>query len=454
MTRSFFIIWRTLLFPSYLHILCSIVALLCCIPILFPYICPAKTETIVIKYAGIALTTAAIVSVLFMIVSVVTHMMRLSNTRAFSQLFKWAGIWSGAGSIYILIAVAADVPPPAPTDNKHPFQASDTLYPARDILNGPASLVIPIEPGKRDADRVALTPVLSELEAHHGEILKLYLENSPRWTGQNDDDTFYTKPGHLVMVPPTSGGTPALVHVCFRALVEGDPLPQGFIVVTPGSPFPEPLSDNAQIPDIALDLGKNHFLLLAWRGSTHRETAFRAINAAITATDDRMQPLLESPTRETVRRMLNGRESYPGTTPEFRLSEPLAQDGAYQAEIYANPGEQGTILVYVKELESNKTLRLLNCPARFSEKRDELFRHDIPGSMPHWIRSSTQDDISNVFPHNTPLFAIKLGSQRQFFGVAFEIWFQPADVKKQRYMLLRRCYKVQAYDPPTSDTTP
>lgn len=451
MTRSFFFIWRTLLYPTYLHLLCSIVALLCCVPILFPYLCPANTEKLVIRYAGISLSCATIISALFMIFSMIVHMLRLSNTRAFSQLFKWAGIWSSAGLIFILTAIAADLPPPTTSDDKRPIQASDTLYPARDILNGPASLVIPIEPEKEDSDIVALTPNLSELEAQHSDILKLYLDNSPRWTGQNDDDTFYTKPGHLVMVPPVSGGTPALIHVCFRTLVEGDTLPQGYAVVTPGSRFPEPASDNAQIPDIALDLGKSHFLLLAWRGSTHRETAFRAINAAITATDDRMQPLLESPTRETVRRMLNGRESYPGTTPEFRLSEPLAQDGAYQAEIYANTGEQGTILVYVKDLENNQTLRLLNCPARFSNNPDELFRHDIPGSMPHWIRSSTQDDISNIFPHNTPLFAIKLGPQRQFFGVAFEIWFQPADIKKQRYMLLRRCYKVQAYDPPSSE---
>ena len=68
--------------------------------------------------------------------------------------------------------------------------------------------------------------------------------------------------------------------------------------------------------------------------------------------------------------------------------------------------------------------------------------------MPHWIRSEAEDDISNIFPAKTPLFAIRTGQQHQYFGVAFEIWFKPTDVRRPRRMLLRRCYKVQAYDAP------
>ena len=69
-----------------------------------------------------------------------------------------------------------------------------------------------------------------------------------------------------------------------------------------------------------------------------------------------------------------------------------------------------------------------------------------------WSLSSTQGDISNIFPENTPLFAIRIGPQHQYFGVAFEVWFKPSDVRLQRRLLLRRCYKVQAYEPPVPET--
>ncbi len=454
MKRGLVSLWRVLLYPTRLHVICVLIALGCCIPIIFPEILPAGNIKAGQQYAGTVLLAAISLSALMMLISAATHMLRLSNTRAFGQVFKWMLAWGIGLALYVLLAIAADVSPPLTPEENKPIQDSDTLHSPREQLNGPASLVIPVDTANQPTDRLAETPNLIELERAHEELFKSYIGGSPRWSGQDGDDTFYSKPGHLVMVPPTTSGAPGLVHVCFRRLVEGDPLPQGYVVMQPGESFPEPENVNQQIPDIALDLGRNHFLLLAWRGSVHRETAIRAINAAISATDTRMQPLLNSPTPETVQRMLNGRESYPGSTPEFRLSEPLAQEGAYQAEIYANPGEPGVILVYIKDLATGDTLRLLNCPARFSGKKDELFRHDIPGSMPNWIRSRTEGDISNIFPANTPLFAIKRGQQHQYFGVAFEVWFKPSDVREQRRMLLRRCYKVQAYDPPAPETQP
>ncbi len=445
-------IWGFVLYPTRFHILGVLVSLVCCFPILFPELCPPGTAKAIHRYCGIALLGAMGLSTLLMLLSAATHMLRLSNTRAFTQFFKWLSIWCAGLVLYILLAIAADVPPPNTGGDNQPIQDSDTLYTPRDQLNGPASLVIPIDPEGQNTDKLALAPNLQLLEKEHAALFKSYIETSPRWSGQDGDDTFYSKPGHLVMVPPTSSGAPGLVHVCFRQLIEGDPLPQGYAVVQPGGSFPEIDRNNPQIPDIAVDLGRNHFLLLAWRGSAHRETAFSAINAAIAATDARMQPLLDSPAQETVQRMLNGRHSYPGKTPELRLSEPLAQEGAYQAELYANPGEPGVILVYIKDLSTGETLRLLNCPARYSSNPGELFRHDIPGSMPNWIRSSTQGDISNIFPENTPLFAIRIGPQHQYFGVAFEVWFKPSDVRLQRRLLLRRCYKVQAYEPPVPET--
>lgn len=444
--RSYlFSVWRLILYPTLLHILSAALAFLCAIPILFSEITPAFAADITQAYAGAGIVIAPLVSVAFMVLSVVIHMFRLSNTRAFTQLLKWAGIWACTLGCYILLAIAADVSPPQDPESPHSHTA-DTIYTPQDQLNGPSSLVIPISPEKTAIDTVAAAPNLIALEQEHEELFNSYLNQSPRWSGQEGDDTFYTKPGHLIMVPPSPSGIPALVHVCFRRLVEGDPLPQGYVVVTPGSPFPEIPEDSPQIPDYAVDLGKNHLLLLAWRGSTHRETALRAINAAIEAIDIRMQPLRDAPTPETVQSMLQGRTTYPGTEPELRLCEPLAQNGTYQAELYANPGEPGVILFYIKDLKNGDTLRLLSLKAQYSENPHELFRHDIPGSLPQWSREASDGGTVHIFPHNSPIFTIKLAPQRLHFDAAFEIKFKPSDVRRPVRTLLRRCYKVQTYD--------
>lgn len=451
MKRRLFNLFRILLYPTFIHILCGIATLGCCVPVLFPEVCPKGLASSVISYAGIILLSSIWLSIGFMLLAVIIHMARLNNTRAFSQLFKWMGIWGCTWGAYVLLAIAADVAPPMNDEDNTTLSNTDTIHTPKEQLNGPASLVIPISPREGPVDIVQDAPHLQKLEREHEALFGAYITQAPRWSGQEGDDTFYAKPGHLVMVPPSSTGIPALVHVCFRRLVEGDPLPQGYTVIKPGEAFPRIPDDASQIPDYALELGGQHFLLLAWRGSTHRETALRAINAAIAAIDARMQPLAESPTEETVQRMLTGRDTYPGNAPEFRLSEPLAQDGAYQAELYANPGEPGVILVYIKDIKSEQTLRLLSFQARYSDKTDELYRHDIPGAMPQWVRSTGEEKIATVFPHNTPLFAIKLGPQRQYFDVAFEIWFTPSDVRRNQHMLLRRCYKVQAYEPTASE---
>ena len=453
MKRRFMTMWGLILYPTRLHFIGIVLALLCCIPILFPDSCPKDTEHVVQQYAGAVLLASFSLSAVMTLVSATTHMLRLSNTRAFSQFLKWLGIWSFGLLCYILLAIAADVPSPHIQQDNLSIQDSDVLHAPKETLNGPSSLVIPIDLKNQPTNKIAEAPALLALEKEHAELFGKYIDLSPRWSGQEGDDTFYSKPGHLIMMPLSVSGVPSLVHVCFRRLVEGDPLPQGYIILKPGDDFPAALHNQQQIPDIALDLGRNHLLLLAWRGSSHRETAFAAINAAITATDARMQPLLDSPTEETMQQLLNGRESYPGDKPEFRLCEPLAQEGAYQAELYANPGEPGVILVYIKDLSTDMTLRLLNCPARYSDNKQELFRHDIPGSVPEWVRSASDSDISNLFPENTPLFAIRKGPQHQYFGVAFEVWFKPSDVREQRRLLIRRCYKVQPYDPPATENT-
>lgn len=439
---------RFLLSPTELHAACALLALGCCVPALFPEVCPEDAADTVKRYAGSGLMGAFLFSLGCMILTGMVHLIRLNNVKALGQLIKWSVIWGTTLGLFILLALAADVSAPDDGSESAPIQLTDTLYQANDQLTGPESLTIPLLTDTGDAEHLPAMPHLLYLEREHPALLSSYLEHSPRWQSRLNDDTFYSKPGHLVMVPPTAAGTPGLVHVCFRRLTEGDPLPAGYTVVKPGDAFPsaEEGAAHGQLPDLAVDLGRHHYLLLAWRGTAHAETAHKALYAAAAAIDERMQILAESPTADTAQRMLRGRESYSGNTPEIRLSEPPGQGGAYQAEIYANPGEAGTLLLYVRDLESGDTLRLLNCQARYSANKDELFRHNIPCDVGDWLRSNYTRRIDEVLPKDAPVFIIDIGSEHRYFGVALEVWFEPTDRTHSRTRLLRRCYRVQRYN--------
>lgn len=439
---------RILLDPAELHVLCAFVFLCSCAPILFTEICPNGTEKLVVHYAGVTLFYSFCASAALMVISAATHMMRLNNTRALWQFLKWGLVWCVSGIAFIFVALLADVPPPvAIAKTADPIQTTDTLHLPNEVLAGPASLVIQINPERQQAETIARIPNLKKLESEHKDILWEYLDASPRWSARRVDDTFYSKPGHIVMVPPSSSGTvPGMAHVAFRQLVGGDPMPVGYTVVKPGDPMPHPEEGDRNMPDLALDLGKELYLLLAWRGATHHETAAKAINAAISAVDARMEALAAAPERETINHLITGKDSYTGDTPAMHLCEPFTQEGTYQAEIFVNPGEAGTLLLYIKDLESNRTIRLLNCPAKYSDNRNELFRHDIPGSVPQWLRQTVRYELNNIFPEGTPLFVIRKGKTHDYFGAAFEVWFKPADITKENKLLLRRCYKVQPYE--------
>lgn len=438
---------RFLLSPTELHIVCALAALLCCIPAIFPEVCPEEAAALIRFYAGSAFMGAIIVSCAFMVLAGLIHLIRLNNVKAFGQLLKWAVVWGADFGLFVLIALAADVSSPDDEGDTQPIQVTDTLFQAHDALTGPESLTIPLDTEHQNAEYVASVPHLNKLENEHPELLRDYLERSPRWQAKLNDDTFYSKPGHLVMVPPTVSGTPGLVHVSFRFLTEGAPLPAGFTVLRPGDPFPAADNDaHHRQTDFAIDLGRNHYLLLAWRGTAHEETAHKALNAAISAIDERMQTLADNPTAATVEHMLRGRESYAGSTPEIRLAELPGQDGAYQAEVYANPGEAGTLLFFVRRMEDGQTLRLFHCPAKFSANKDELFRHNFPCDVPEWQRESYAARINGFLPKDSPVFIIGTGSEHRYFGTALEVWFKPADSHRPRTRLLRRCYRMQFCD--------
>ena len=434
---------RLILYPSELHIISAAIAVLSTLPILFPEALPLQQQDTICRHAGISLTAAMCFSGAMLIISASIHIFRLSNTRAFWQLASWLTIWGAAALLYIFIAILADVSPGESTRKSDPIQKSDILFTATDFLIGPAALVIPIDTKDRQTEFIESAHNLEKLEQEHADIFRNYLLSSARWSDNGVDDAFYSKPGHVVLVPPSTGGIPCLVHAGFRRLTEGEAFPVGYVITKPGD---RPPGTETEIPDLAIDLGRNHYLLLAWRGVAHRETALKAINAALAYIDERMAPLLEQPNTETLRRMVTGRQSYTGNTPELRLSEPPGQEGTYQAEVYANPGEAGTILLYVKRLDSGRTIRLLNCPAKFSDNAHEQFRHDFPGSVPIWQSSTFHNSLDNIFPQGTPLFVISKDKSHQYFGAAFEVWFTPQDSSKPKRMLLRRCYKVQGYD--------
>ncbi len=430
-----------------LHTTCAVLCVLACIPPLWPRLPLAEDSDRLATYAGLLLFGAFSLSFCVMVLESMHLLLRLRNKKAVLYLLAWGIQWFLAFCIFMLMAMVADVPPLPTSEATQPIQQTDTLHLANEELTGPSALVIPINPESFSDSVVEDTPNLRFLEEEHERVLTDFLEASPRWAAQADD-TFFSRPGHVVMVPPRTGGTPGLVHVCFRRLIEGEPLPQGYSVVRSGDAFPRAAAGQEQVPDLALDLGRNHYLLLAWRGTSHKTTAHKALNAAIAAVDNRMQALADNPTPETAIALNRGKINFTGHTPELRLCEPPAQYGAYQGEIYANPQEPGTLLVFIRELESNRTLRILNCPALYSDNPNELFRHDLPGSIPSWMRDGGFGNLRSHFAAGTPLFAIREGEPHRYFGVAFEVRFKPIDPRRPSRLILRRCYKVEAYEKP------
>lgn len=446
------------------HSLFCLAAVLSCVVLLWPQVyLPDAYEAQIISYAGIVVLGSMLASLLLLAITTFIMLLKLHNRQALGQTLTWAGQWVATGAIFAALAYLADVPVPkikmAAHSDQTPPEEEETALQPNDILTGPDALFILI-PQERFAGTgtatVEQTPHLTQLENEHNELLELYLAKSPRWALYMDDDTFYTKPGHVVMSPPGTGsGIQGLVHVAFRHLVEGDPLPNGYTIVKPGSPMPARPEGSEQVADLAVDLGKNHYLLLAWRGTSHTETAHRALNSAIATVDALLQPLAESPSPDTVHRLLEGKRSMVAKEPYLLLCQPPSQYGAYQAEVYVNPGEAGTLILRIADRKSGATLRFLYCPALYSDNPDEVFRHDIPGSLSSrnsmipYQNSTLVGHIPGLLPEKAPLFAIKQGEAHQLFDVVLELWFQPASGHKPRYKLLSRIYQVQACEAPT-----
>lgn len=434
--------------PLVWHRVCCITALLGCLPLLWPRMLPRSWRTDAPDIAGALVMGSFVLSFALIILTSITMLLRLRNLRTLGQLFIWMMQWSITAGVFCVLAYFADVPDitqastAAAADVQEEIE--DVVSLPTDELTGPDALCIPIYPEGGATDTIHPLTNLETLENEHSDILRAYIEASPRWFLYTGDSTFYTKPGHVVMPSPASGGIPGLVHVAFHRLVGGDRLPSGYSVVKPGDPMPATPAGSEQVPDLAVELRPGHYLLLAWRGTSHAETAHRALNAALATVDNIVKPLAESPTEQTLRQMLTGKRELETEEPSLLLSEPPSQFGAYQAEAYINPGEPGTCILRIVDLTSNTSLRLFSFPAQFSKNSRVLLRHDIPGSIPPNLLTASFGYEPGLLPEKAPLFAIRRGASHQTFPVAFELWFVPSDASNNERLLIRRCFMVQA----------
>lgn len=452
-----------LLKPWFWHALCCVAALACCVPVLWDDLLPPEWQSMARWYCGCGIMGAFLISVALIAITSMRKLLRLHNLSAVMHALVWGGQWFCAWLIFVAMAYVANVP--LPKDVAATSEEDIELRAPGEALTGPESLVIPIEPERFAADKVAPVPNLSllgnanmqkkkriTLHGDNAHLLDEYISRSPRWSVYTEDDTFYTKPGHVVMLPNVEGAKPGIVHVAFRRVTGGATLPEGYVCVKPGDPMPMRTEGNAPVTDIAIDLECDYYLLLAWRGVSHAETIRRSLNASIATVDSMLHPLAtaleqaqpnqESGVMDTLDAMLAGSQSISAENPELLVCEPPTQYGAYQAEVYVNPGEPGRIIMKLMDAKTGTTLRFFNIEAKYSDNPTEFFRHDVPGDAGN---ISSFGDIPGLLPRKAPLFAVKEGAPHEFFGVAIEVSFRPSSpLKPQRVLIPKRYYRMQA----------
>lgn len=439
---------RVLAYGTPGHAVCITVAVMCTIPILWQDYLNEDWRDAPVQIAGQILMGAFYLSCALVAAEFFILLTRLCNLRALWRVLRWGMLWGIGFGVFSLLCIMADVQPEPPATTDSPIQADDTIHPPTDKLHGPGAMVIEIQPADFSGERVQDIPNIRSLLNNSPGTLARVIETAPRLV-MTHDNAFYSKPGHLVLVAPKGNAERAdLVHAAFCRLTPGQHLPKGFHSLKPGERFSKVEDEKQVSTDIALELGENFYLLLAWRGEDAKKNAARCLNASIAAFDQRLREVAANPGKESLRRLVEGKRNIVGSTPGFALCEPPGQFGAYQAEIYVNPGEPGNLHMRIysrdKKLGINRHLTLR---ARYSENREELFRHDVPGDAPptpglgEWALNRLPSD----FPKGAPMFVIAEGDSTKSFGVVTEVWFVPRDRPQNRRLLLRRCYKVRAY---------
>ncbi len=404
------------------HFIFWILALLASTPLLWPRMLPRPWRAAAPHVCGYIIAATVLLSFILLCVSCVRMLARLHNLRTLGQIVLCGLQWLTACGLFAVLAYVADVAPPQERispERKKPIPVARVKPPPpipSDVLSGPRALVIPIELPDGDGD--AAPPILREpshllaLEEKHPDLLDSYIAESPRWGTSKGDLAFFSRPWHVVMPVRESG---ASVHAAFMSISVGQQVPSEYRIVKAGSPLP--IAEQArgqQLPDLALELGGSHYLLLAWRGPANPIQALRAVDAAIHEVDSMVKPLAESPTQNTLKALCAGSheaESIEEIESPILVSEPYAHSGLYQAQILANPGRDGSLVVDVVDSETKKLLVRFETPARFSRNPNELFCYDIPSDVPAPQR---QPLISGGFiPDNdAPLFMIPRAPSR------------------------------------------
>lgn len=429
----------------------SFVALAACVPILIPFTEIPDKHLMIKDACGWIILLCMVLSCAQLICSTVHFFLKMQNLRAIAQVIAFFGVWSVAIMFFTLIAVEANAPSPYPQETQRNVEKEDVIHEAKDRLMGPSTLCsyLKIEANDEEEEQTTLQEAnnLVELEKNHAAIFEKYLNEAPKWANSANDDTFYSKAGHVVLVAPANSGIPGTVHAAFRSLSAGEQLPKGYHVIAPGDALPPAEDEESEIPDLALDLGGKRYLMLAWRGVSNRDFAFRAINAAIKEIDTELAPLAKEPVETTIHQLIRGKESIKGKETKLLISEPSSQFGIYQAEIFANTGQAGTLMLVIRERETRQPLLIFSQAARFSDNENELFRHDIPLSLHDTEGSRRMGQHAKLFDDKAPYFAIREGESYRYFVVTAEVHFSPAgSIGDHTELLLRRHYNVQAYE--------
>ncbi len=433
-----------------IHTLLGSLSLLMTLPMLWTGFLPHS----VVEICGYVLLGSVGISILWLIVSLIITALKIRNMELFARLFSFISVWACFLGLFSIFAYVAEL------DEVHIAQAHTTkqaipVHMPEERLMGDSALQLYYHLEDSDEDEtinIENTPSLTLLSTEHPLLLHQYIERSPRWKHPMSDQ-FYAELGHVVLTDaddPT--GSQGSVHASFRRLIEGENIPSGYSTAKPGDPYPkydarESGSKN-DIPDIALDLGGDYILLLAWRGRKEdRPHAYQAMNAAIRAINEQFERLSKQVTANGKTAPSHSSVSHRGTEPEIRLNSPPSQYGCYQAEIYANPNQNGFLSLIVKDVESGKELRTIGFRSLYSFDDQELFRHEIPQSLPIWMRKDEWIPSSDPEKKDIPLFTIEASDELRSFLVDFELWFSPYGSQQEPRLLTTKRYRIQSFQP-------
>ena len=433
------------------HGIFAFICLSCCAGMIFTPLTEIPVSALLVWPTLISFSLSLICA----IVLILSSLLKLHNKLAFLYLCNFCFIWALFFFAFIGLCILAKPDADLIEVTREEIIHDEKVYNADETLLGPSRLVIPLEYNeKNDDSHIHAVPNLEHLEQKHAEILEQYLNSSPRWS-ITQSPTFYAQLGHVEMLlRDKKNNHVGVVHVAFIPLIEGEAMPKGYTPLKPNDAFPKAFEKEEGLPDIALDLGSNYYLLLAWRGNSDLKTGKIAINSALATLDAQFSSLAKAPSVEHIEELLRGNKSVSGKTPILKLSQAPSQFGTYQAEIYANPHESGLFTLIIKEASNHNTLRVLNFHARYSNKDDELFIHEIPDDLPTWMERQAWQPSDPNQKRILPFFTIDKGKEDENFEGIVELWFTPSADNNRTEMILSKRYQLNKCDEESLYTIP